>query len=353
MTISERRTPSILLFAFLALAMITAEFAIVHSSAFASSPRLLSLAVTADLALILPTLYYLLGVRRAGLPPVTIAPVFLLAAGLASFMLPPEGHGWLEILHYLTIPMEGTLLAYTIIRIRRARLTYHGGEDDDMLSLLRHVLGAVAGSGRVTELLAHEFGMWYYALGSWRVRRWSITRNGAFSYHRRIAYGAVVGAMAAATIVETVVVHIVVEPHSRVIAWGLTLSSLYLVVLLIADYRASLLRPILLRENHLLLRSGIRRSVSISLSDIVNVEAVRGRPTLTERTDMVSFALMGPPHLILELARPVEVSGFLGRRTRAGAVGIAVDNEHEFAERLRVAIEQRRERTPASEGIDP
>ncbi|HVZ41730.1 MAG TPA: hypothetical protein VHI13_20785 [Candidatus Kapabacteria bacterium] len=341
MMIPARRAHPILLFGFLALAMITAEFAIVHSSAFASSPRLLSLAVTADLALILPALYYLLGVRRGRLPVVTIAPVVLLAAGLASFLLPPEQHGWLEIVHYLTIPMEGVLLACTIVRIRRARRTYQGGADDDMLNRLRHVLAAITGTGWIAEVLAHEFAMWYYALGSWRVRGAGLARDGAFWYHRRIAYGAVVGAMAVATIVETVVVHIVVEHHSGVIAWGLTLSSLYLVLLLLADYRASLLRPILLREEYLLLRSGIRRSALIPLNDIVNVVAVRGRRMHGERKGLVNFALMGQPRLILKLARPAEVSGFLGRRTRARAIGIAVDNEREFVERLGAAMEAR------------
>lgn len=338
--ILARRTPSLLSFAALAGAMLIAEFAIVHSRTFAANPRILSLAVTADLALLLPVFYYLLAVRRAGLPALTVAPVFLLSAGAASYLLPEAQHGWLEIVHYLTIPAEALLLAYTVRRLRRARNAYIGVAGSDMFDRLRHVLRSVAGTGWAAEVLTYEFAVWYYALGSWRIRSAGTGGLPAFTYHRRVAYGAIVGAMVVATAAESIAVHFLVAPHSAIIAWALTISSLYLVLLFVADYRASVLRPIVLDEGHLILRAGIRRSARLPLNAIIGIESVKRGHRVEDVKDMVSFALIGEPRLILRLARPIEVKGLLGVRRIAGSIGLAVDDEHAFTQSLREVIER-------------
>ena len=90
--ITARRFPFHLVYLGFVLCVLTVSFFIVRSTAFADNTDLLSLAVTLDLVLLVPGVYFLL-VVSLGWRKLTVIPVFVLSLVSAHLLLPESGEG--------------------------------------------------------------------------------------------------------------------------------------------------------------------------------------------------------------------------------------------------------------------
>ena len=90
--------------------------------------------------------------------------------------------------------------------------------------------------------------------------------------------------------VETLVVHLLVSQWSDVAAWVLTAGSLYATLWLVADCRASVLRPIAFKGSVLEIRSGMRFSADIPLE---RVAAYEKKAPKADNKRIVNLGMMG------------------------------------------------------------
>lgn len=331
LTATHRRA-SLLWFAGASAAILAAEFAVVASTAFQRHPDLVAAAITADLTLVVPLLWYLLAVRRGGLPLVTVVPAFLLVTAAAGVVLPASAHRWLDIVHYLAPPLELAAIVFVAIRVRAARRTFRAAGGDDALTAMRAAVAEIAGNGRIADLIAGEIAVMYYALLTWRQRP-PLGAN-HFSYHRRSGYGAVLGAFALALVAESIVVHIVVGLWSVVVAWFLTAGSIYGILLIAAEYRASALRSIAIADGVLLLRQGLRWTARIPLADILSI-APAAAADATRADGRLRAFVLGRPQLVLRLDAPHIATGPFGLTRRFDTVALAVDDAPGFTQAIR------------------
>ncbi|CAN5875391.1 hypothetical protein BH23GEM5_BH23GEM5_19800 [soil metagenome] len=132
--IANRRFPTLPVasFGMLLLAIYTTMLLISGSHLFAGNPDLRAFAITFDLTVTVPVLFYLLVVRNTSLHWITIAPVFLLSLLGASLVLPPENQRYLNLLEHLVVPAELLLFGFLGVKavrdVRRARAQRLPGE---------------------------------------------------------------------------------------------------------------------------------------------------------------------------------------------------------------------------------
>lgn len=180
---SARRTQ--LLFLLLAGSIYTAALLSFARSGFSADP--LSLGFALDLALTVPLLAYVLPVRRADWPFLSLPALALL--GLATVLL--FGPAGLPLPFRspdaLLIGLECTLLGSVIIRAARAWRRTSDTAAADALERLRAASREVVPLARAADVLAHELALLYYALLSWRARASVPANTRAFSYHRHPA----------------------------------------------------------------------------------------------------------------------------------------------------------------------
>ncbi|MGH7553278.1 MAG: hypothetical protein ACREMQ_09675 [Longimicrobiales bacterium] len=74
--------------------------------------RALEIAVTVDLTLFSPAMYWLLLVRGRGWPLLSVLPVFLASLVVASLLFPVGRQDTLRFIKYLAAPAELTLLGF-------------------------------------------------------------------------------------------------------------------------------------------------------------------------------------------------------------------------------------------------
>jgi hypothetical protein len=292
----------------------------------------LSLGFAVDLALTVPLLAYLLTVRHAGWPLLSLPALALLGLvtvllfGPAGLPLPfrsPEA---------LLIALECGLVGFIAVRAHHA---WRRSSDaaTDALERLRLAAREVVPVEPVADALAHELAVVYYALFSWRSPASVPEEAQAFSYHRRSGYGGVVVAVLMLSVVEGAAVHLLLARWSVLAAWALTLLTIYGVLWFVADYRASVLRPVLLTPTLLRVRTGLRWSVQVARFDVAGVE--RSEPPGTEA--VLRAVLLGQPTHWIRLRAPVVANGPYGFKRTVEWVALAVDDAEGFTAALEPA----------------
>jgi len=278
--------------------------------------------VTIDLVVLVPLLFYWLIVRRRGWPVATVVPVLVLSVVAARWFLPLEHRQTLRLLELLAVPAEIGLLCWIGLRATRAiRLGRRDGAADPV-ERLRCAAFEFARHDRVADLLASEIAVFYYAFGSWRVGPHAPVGVAAFAHHRRSAHGAIVLAFLMAIFVEGVAVQLLLSLWSTLAAWILTAGTVYGALWLIADYRATVLRPILASDEDVSIRAGLRFSLSVPRERIAAV--LGDKPDFGKES--ANLTLLATSTSWIVLSQPILARGPYGFRRRVRAVGVAADD---------------------------
>ncbi|MET0400543.1 MAG: hypothetical protein ABW277_27380 [Longimicrobiaceae bacterium] len=338
------RYPRIPIAAFVLLlaAIYAAELLVVGPRLLPTRPELGAGAITFDLVVAVPALFYLLVVRTMRLPVVTLVPVFLGSLFGASLVLPEENRRYLDLLGGLVVPAELLLLGYVALRLHRGRSAPAAGRGDP-LDRLRATLRQVLPSPLAADAVAHEAALLGYALLAWRAR--PDVREGelGFTSHRGNGYGGVLAAAALMVVVETVAVHLLVERWSATAAWALTALSLYGLVWLLGHFQAVRLRPVLLTADALHVRVGLVWSVRVPYGDVASLGAAGAGAPARRAPGYLHAVTLGPARLLVELREPVRVDGLYGYvRKDVRRIGLAVDDRERFRAELERRVEAAR-----------
>jgi len=268
-------------------------------------------------------------VRRGAWPPASIAAVFLLSALAARRLVPAEGDGFFHGLRWLTAPLELALLSWILVRAARARRAPRSGIDLDLHARIRATTRALLWNRVAAEALSFEIAVLAYAVGPRRAPH--VPRGAsAFTYHRKIGYGAVVGAMAMVVLAETFPVHLLLARWRPGVAWTATALGLYTLLYLLADWRASRSRPIVLDAETLTVRTGIRWTIAVPRATIASLS--RRAPRGGEKP--LRAALLGAVNVWIELAEPVVAAGPYGRERHITRLALWLDEPERFAAAL-------------------
>ncbi|HRX04792.1 MAG: hypothetical protein KDI07_17510 [Anaerolineae bacterium] len=323
----------LLLFALLAAALLAAEAWITGTADFAAHPEVLSLAVTADIVVAIPLLYYLLVVRRKRLPVITVAPVFVLSLIVAGKILPAAQHTYLDYAELVAPLVELSVLVVIALKLRTVAGHYrrlrpsHAYFPETLEASLRAAVPTFP--PLVASLLTTEVSLISFGVTGW-VRRTRHADDGRprFSYHRQGGYAFVLGFLAFLVLLETGVAHLLLARWNTTVAWILTIASIYTLIWFFGDFHASRFQPMVAGDDRLHVRSGMRWRADIPWQQI---EVVR-RATSADRKqpDFLNAAIMGEARLVIVLREPATVHGLLGRTKETAHIGVSVDDEAAF-----------------------
>jgi hypothetical protein len=279
--------------------------------------------------LVVPLLFYLLVVRRHAWSPWTVLPVFLLSVWGLSQVLPAGHDAPLAYVRGIAVTAELGLLGSIAVRARRA-LRAGRGKAGDPLERMRSAAFELLRNETAAEILSSELALFHFALGAWRTRPYAPATSSAFSQNRRNAHGAIAGALLLAILIEGVAVHVLVARVSSPVAWLLTATTVYAALWLIADYRATVLQPILLDSERLSIRAGLRLRLDVPRARITAVQTER--PGLARPCVAATFLVAPTTWIVFDEAIVARAAFGLHRRVRA--IGLAVDDPHALREAL-------------------
>ncbi|MGH7571607.1 MAG: hypothetical protein ACREMK_07165 [Gemmatimonadota bacterium] len=323
---ARRYRGSSLLFAGIVAGVYTAAVGVSSRLPHLEGASAVAVGLTLDMTVVVPLAFYLLVVRRRGLPIVMLAPVLVLSVLAASQILPAGHRQPLRIIEVMVVPMELGLLAWIGWRAAGALRMARRDEAADPLEQLRRAAFELLQNDRVAAVFASEIGVFYYAFGAWWARPHVPPGTFAFTQHRRSGHAGIVLAFLLAMSAEGFAAHVLLLTWSAIAAWIFTIGTAYGALWLIADYRATVLRPILVDADCILIRAGFRCSLRVPRARIAEVGCQK--PSFGKESFNLTF-LSTPTHW-LTLSEPMLAQGPYGHRRRVRAIGIKPDLPEEF-----------------------
>ncbi|MFT4606298.1 MAG: hypothetical protein ACI9W4_003048 [Rhodothermales bacterium] len=306
------------------------------SPQFEENGRALSLAVTLDLLLTVPFVYWLL-VRRTKIPSLTTIPVFVLGILLAGIILPPENQQLLSLAKVWVLPLVEVGVALLVFFKGRAawkNARSRSATNPDMFSVLVGVCSDIFPE-RLAYLAATEIGMFYYGFCAWKKPTLGPAQ---FTGYRTSGTIAVLSILLMMIVVEMTALHFLVALWSSLAAWILTGLSLYAGLQVFGFARSLTRRPIEFEDGQLILRYGLLSQTSIQLDNIDSIDLSKKAVMDTDKTAFLSpLSALEKHNVVLGLKKPETLIGPYGTKTSYSTIAFHVDERERFDQHLRLA----------------
>jgi len=130
---------------------------------------------------------------------------------------------------------------------------------------------------------------------------------------------------------EGFAVHLLLAKWQEVAAWLFTASTVYGGLWLVADLRASILRPVVVGKNEVVFRAGLRQTLTVNRRLIIAITNHQPEATVPQ----LSLKLMGPATHWVHFAEPVLAQGPYGTSRWVEAVGMEPDDPAAFQDSFR------------------
>ncbi|WP_068774371.1 hypothetical protein [Paenibacillus sp. FJAT-26967] len=299
-------------------------------------------AILFDFMLAIPVCYWLFILRRKGKSVLKALPLTFIGALAAWFILPVSlrSTAWDIIwpIEFLIIFVEVLFVGYEIRVVYRVVKHFRQviKTEPDRGEALRITVKEKLGQGKLASLLLHDATMVYYLCFSWRRRKTSapIESGNSFTYHRTTGQILHAAIFTKILLIESVVIHLLIQQWSHMAAWILTLANLWLLLLLWADCRVSVLRPVQITKGVLRLRYGLRIQADIPLCDIESAESAREyAPDSKEQRDAV-LPVLATANVRLRLSRPASAQCLLFMPRHVSSIYLALDEPDLFIRQL-------------------
>lgn len=308
-------------------------------SFFPSGSATLSLAITVDLLLTIPLVYFLL-IRKSTIPTTTVIPVMIAGLLIGSYFLPKEDQIYLALFKTWALPiLEVSILAFVIIKVRSAVRGYKKvkGHSPDFFSALKSTCYEILPSKLVLPF-ATEIAVIYYGFINWKALE---PQSNEFTYHKKSGTPALLGVLIFMIVIETFTLHLLLASWNPIVAWIMTGLSTYTAIQVWGFVKSLSKRPITINKSSLTLRYGILYETEILFSDI---EAIKLSKRPLEKNELAgTLSPLGDlesHNMIIHLNREHELAGFYGMKKKFKILGFHVDEPVKFKKKVDNALQQ-------------
>ena len=324
----------LLWFGALVLLLVGVEHTITTAALFPQRP-LLPYAVTFDLLVGIPVLFYGVVLRRYQLPLSSLAAVAGASLALTHWLLPVAHQAPLQALSFLPTLLEGIILLLLLAKSRRLVQNYQAAYRQQPRFWPSAQLALQQTLGPAGTLLAAEVEMVRYALLGWWAQAEVPQEATAFSTHRDSGFTAFASTVGVVLVLEMAGVHVLVSLWSARVAGWLLFFEVYTLVLFLAHAQAVRLRPVLVTADALHLCVGFAWQLQVPLQELVASESLRDHPEPSAELLNLTKLLFTPPNVLLTFAQPVTVKGPYGMTRTGRRLAVYVDQPQQFLAAIR------------------
>lgn len=297
-----------------------------------SNPQLF-LAWNIDLIITIPLIYFFM-IRHASIPKTTVVPLMIIGYLLGNYLLPDEHHQYLDIFKKVLFPIiEIGIMGFIIYKARKAWVAYDARQKKviDRYAALKEVCDEMLPQ-KISALVSNEFAIIYYGFIKWGKSKAAPLK---YKYHQNSGTMSLMIIFIFLLIVETIVVHLLLERWSVIAAWILTALSLYSVLQVFGTIKSMIYRPILLNKDHLILRYGILAESKIEIQNIASIE--KSKKPIGNDSNSIKLSPLGDfesHNVIIELKEENSLIGIFGAVKKYKNIALYVDEPDRLIEDL-------------------
>lgn len=233
----------------------------------------------ADMIVTFPLVYYFMIIVPLKQRKWNILFVVTCCSAVAYFVLPPHQKQQILQLRKGLFIIELAGLLYLLFKIRQIKTSFNlmQAEFPDFPANLQKSIGKVISSQFVARLIAMELTILRFGLLCWKKtagvpERFEPVR---FSIYRESGYSALFGVFLSVCIIEITGFHLLlVHYHLQTIAWIISGLSIYGTLFLVSDLSAIIKLPVVITNDRIILRAGLRWRAVTSMDNIASVEKI-------------------------------------------------------------------------------
>ncbi|WP_235923567.1 hypothetical protein [Psychroflexus aurantiacus] len=299
----------------------------------------LVMAITVDLLLTVPLIYFLL-IRKSKIPKISVIPVLIIGLLIGSFFLPKEDQQYLQYFKTWILPfLELAVLSYVFYKLRKAIIKFKENEKStfDFFTSLKDTCYDILPRKAVMPVVT-EIGVFYYGFIYWKRRK---LKANEFSYHKDSGTIALLVVILFLVAIETAAIHILLSKWSDAAAWVLTFLSMYSGIQIFGFLKSMFKRPISLEKDQLHLRYGMMTETTIDLQDIDSLEISSKDLEPDKETRKLSlFGELESHNIIIRLKKENELTGLYGIKRKYRNLAFYVDDTLEFENQIHKALQK-------------
>lgn len=291
----------------------------------------LSIGIIADLILTFP-IFYLGVIWHTKIPKTTVVFVLFIGVLMGSFLLPKEEQIYLDAVKFYFIPIiEIIILAYLVYKVYKIQKTTPKTKHFDFYTQLLNITKQLFPE-RIAYFAASELSILYYCFFCWKA---VVLRNSQFSYHRKNGSAALLWALIMLLIVETIVLHLIIELYSPLLAWILTILSIYTCFQVLSLIKSMQQRPIEVVDGKLWLKYGTLCDTQIPLSMILRVTDFDHSQQKEDIPRLSPLGELESPNLCLTFKETVVIRTAFGQKKTVNQLLVVIDEVEQFKKYLK------------------
>lgn len=306
-------------------------------SPFFNGNDILSFAITADLLLIVPLVYFLL-IRKSEIPNTTVIPVMIIGLLVGSYFLPQQSQTYLSIFKTWILPfLELIVLSYVLYKVRKAVLKFKENKTStfDFFTTLKKTCYEILPKNAVM-LVVTEIAVFYYGFINWKRREIKVNE---FTYHKDSGIIALLIVTIFIVAIETAVLHILLSKWSNILAWILTFLSIYSGIQILGFLKSLTKRPYKIENGKVFLSYGILSETIINLDDIETIEISSKDIEFDKETRKLSpLGSLESHNVVITLKNKSVLNGFYGLKRDFKTLAFFVDKKVKFKQSIETAI---------------
>lgn len=286
----------------------------------------LSAAFAIDAVVTVP-LVYLAMIWKTKVPKFTIAPVSITSLVLGYTFLPVASHSYLNLFENYALPLlELGVLTFITWKARSFVLAMRRqGHSVDFFEGINKASRDLLPK-KIAPFFAVEISVIYYAFFQRRKR--SLQPN-EFTIHKNSCSLALLGVVVFLILVETSVLHILLERWNSTVAWILTILSIYTGLQMLGIARSLPARPIKVEADGIIIRYGIAGNTFIPFRAIASIEAT-GRDLDKETLKTGLLAQLEPHNIVIKTNETLTFQRLYGIKKSFNSIAFYVDDKGSF-----------------------
>lgn len=296
----------------------------------------LSLALTIDLLLVIPLIYFIT-IRKSKIPKTTVIPLMVIGMLIGSYFLPKAQQVYLDGFKTYFLPLiELFVLGFVLVKTLGAIKAYkkEAKTSLDFYTVLQKVCSEIL-PAKLVKPFATEVSVIYYGFFKWKKLK---LNDNQFSYHKESGTPVLMYAFMFIILIETFVLHALLIENYVVLTWILTGLSLYSILQVFGLAKALYFRPYTLTNTALILTYGLLNETKIDLANIEVLELNKKEQKKNALTRSLSpLGELESPNLLLKMKTPITLYGLYGGRKEADTLVFYADEP----ERLVNAVNQK------------
>ena len=309
------------------------------ASWFNQNPKELAIGITLDLVIMIPLIHYFL-IRNKPVSKITIVTFFVLGIAIATSVIPPEYQNVLLFITKYLVPIVELVVFYFVIRYARKIVKNYKKENNhqlDFYDALKLAFKKVSNSV-ITSILVVEIAVIYYCFFSWKKRN---LYSNEFSYHKKSTSISIIVGIVLVILVETVALHYLLSKWNSVVAWVLTIVSMYTCLQMIALLKSLSNRPHQFQvvKGLIVLRYGL---FSEAVIPIKNIQSIQGFSK--EKSEKLKIKYLSPlgdldeVNTVIRVKKESSFNGVYGWKKNYTSIAFFVDDTGKFIQELNKQI---------------